>query len=157
MFLACSEILNDFQAHSRNSLSKDESGRFVCFFHVFVFLKTSLCFFEVLLLRRFVFAVFEENTRKLSSSKLASFQKTYDLKASIVGKVISERLLENDETINKLSGDSEKLKRDLDKAQSSSIELEQRISELIDSLNKCRMKRKVPKLPFKIRRKSYRS
>jgi predicted RNase H-like nuclease (RuvC/YqgF family) len=110
-----------------------------------------------LLLRRFVFAVFEENTRKLSSSKLASFQKTYDLKASIVGKVISERLLENDETINKLSGDSEKLKRDLDKAQSSSIELEQRISELIDSLNKCRMKRKVPKLPFKIRRKSYRS
>jgi hypothetical protein len=28
------------------------------------------------------FAVFEENARKLSSSELSSFKKTYDLKAS---------------------------------------------------------------------------
>jgi chaperonin cofactor prefoldin len=59
------------------------------------------------------------------------------LKASILGKVIYERLLENDETIKKLSGDSERLKRNIDKAQTSSAELEQRISELVDSLNKC--------------------
>jgi predicted RNase H-like nuclease (RuvC/YqgF family) len=84
-----------------------------------------------------VFFVVFENTRKLSSSELASFQKTYYLKASILGKVIYERLLENDETIKKLSGDSERLKRNIDKAQTSSAELEQRISELVDSLNKC--------------------
>jgi hypothetical protein len=89
-----------------------------------------------LLLRRFVFAVFEENTRKLSSSKLASFQKTYDLKASIIGKVISERLIENDETINKLFGDSEKLKL-------TSTRLRVRaLSWSNVSLNKCRDEKK---------------
>jgi hypothetical protein len=46
------------------------------------------------------------------------------LKASIVGKVISERLLEKDEVIKKLSGESKKLKRELNKTQASSIELE---------------------------------
>jgi hypothetical protein len=46
------------------------------------------------------------------------------LKASIVGKVISERLLEKDEIIKKLSGESKKLKRELNKTQASSIELE---------------------------------
>jgi hypothetical protein len=46
------------------------------------------------------------------------------LKASIVGKVISERLLEKDEVIKKLSGESKKLKHKLNKTQASSIELE---------------------------------
>jgi hypothetical protein len=38
--------------------------------------------------------------------------------------VISERLLEKDEVIKKLSGESKKLKRELNKTQASSIELE---------------------------------
>jgi hypothetical protein len=46
-----------------------------------------------------IFAGFEGAIRKLSSSELASFRKTYDLKASIVDKVIAERLLEKDEVI----------------------------------------------------------
>jgi hypothetical protein len=37
--------------------------------------------------------------------ELASFQKTYDLKASIVGKVVYERLLEKDDVIKKLSSE----------------------------------------------------
>jgi hypothetical protein len=69
------------------------------------------------------FAVFEENARKLSSSDLASFKKTYDLKTSIVGKVVSKRLLKKEELIGKLSSDSKKLKCELNKAQVSSIEL----------------------------------
>jgi chromosome segregation ATPase len=58
------------------------------------------------------------------------------LKASIVGKVVSERLLEKDEIIKKLFGESEKLKRDLNKAHTSNAELEQRISKLVESLKK---------------------
>jgi chromosome segregation ATPase len=69
--------------------------------------------------------------------ELASFQKTYDLKASIVGKVVSERLLEKDEVIKKLSGESKKLKHELNNAHDSSAELEQHISELVDSMKKC--------------------
>jgi chromosome segregation ATPase len=58
------------------------------------------------------------------------------LKASIVGKVVSERLLEKDEIIKKLFGEPEKLKRDLNKAHTSNAELEQRISKLVESLKK---------------------
>jgi predicted nucleic acid-binding Zn-ribbon protein len=113
------------------------------FFHVFVFLRFRYVSLRFCYLDFVFFTVFEENTQKLSSSELASFQKTYDLKASIVGKVISERLLENDEIIKKLSGKSEKLKHDLDKAHTSSAELEQRISELVDSLKKCQDEKNV--------------
>jgi chromosome segregation ATPase len=69
--------------------------------------------------------------------ELASFQKTYDLKASIVGKVVSERLLEKDEVIKKLSVESKKLKHELNNAHDSSPELEQHIFELVDSMKKC--------------------
>jgi hypothetical protein len=63
-----------------------------------------------------IFAGFEEFVRKLSSSELASFRKTYDLKASIVGNVIAERLQEKDEVIKKLSSESKKLKREFNLA-----------------------------------------
>jgi hypothetical protein len=72
-----------------------------------------------------VFAGFEENVRKLSSSDLSKFSNIYDLKASIVGKVISERLLEKEELVRKLIDESRKLKRDLNKARASSLDLEQ--------------------------------
>jgi hypothetical protein len=83
-----------------------------------------------------IFAGFEETVRKLLSSELASFRKTYDLKASIVGKITTERLLEKDEVIKKLSSESKKLKREFNLALVSNIDLEQRISELADSLKK---------------------
>jgi hypothetical protein len=51
------------------------------------------------------------------------------LKASIVGKVVSKWNLENDEVIKKLSGESKKLRRELNKSEVSSIELEQWIAE----------------------------
>jgi hypothetical protein len=47
------------------------------------------------------------------------------LKASTVGKVVTEGLFEKDEVIKKLSGKSKKLRREFNKAQASSIELEQ--------------------------------
>jgi hypothetical protein len=47
--------------------------------------------------------------------------------------VVSERLLEKDEVVKKLSGESKKMKRELNKAHASSTEIEQRISELVDS------------------------
>jgi hypothetical protein len=56
-----------------------------------------------------IFTGFEEAIRKLSSSKLASFRKTYDLKASSVEKVTAKRLLEKDDVIKKLFGESKKL------------------------------------------------
>jgi predicted nucleic acid-binding Zn-ribbon protein len=59
------------------------------------------------------------------------------------GKVVSERLLEKDEAIKKLSGESKKLKHELNKAQASGVELEQWISELVDSLKKCQDEKRL--------------
>jgi hypothetical protein len=90
-----------------------------------------------------IFAGFEETVRKLLSSELASFRKTYDLKASIVGKITTERLLEKDEVIKKLSGESKKLMREFNLAQVSSIELEQQIANLANPLKKCQDKKRI--------------
>jgi chromosome segregation ATPase len=57
--------------------------------------------------------------------------------------VVSERLLEKDEVIKKISCESKKLRRELNKAQASGIELEQRISELAKSLKKCQGEKKL--------------
>jgi predicted RNase H-like nuclease (RuvC/YqgF family) len=88
-----------------------------------------------------VFAGFEETFRKLSSSDLASFRKTYDLKASIVGKVTSKRLVNKEELVGKLTDESRKLKHDLNKAQASGLSLEKQITELKESLKKCQDKK----------------
>jgi hypothetical protein len=79
-----------------------------------------------------IFTDFEEVVSKLLSSELASFRKTYDLKASIVGKVTAERLHEKDEVIKKLSSESKKLKREFNLAQVASIELEKQVADLAD-------------------------
>jgi chromosome segregation ATPase len=97
----------------------------------------------ILLLRLYIFAVFEENAWKFSSSELSSFQKTYNLKASIVSKVVSKWFLEKDEITKKLSGETKKLRRDLDKAHTSSAELEQSIAELNDPLKKCQDEKSI--------------
>jgi chromosome segregation ATPase len=57
--------------------------------------------------------------------------------------VVSERLLEKDEVIKKISYESKKLRRELNKAQASGIELEQWISELAKSLKKCQGEKKL--------------
>jgi predicted RNase H-like nuclease (RuvC/YqgF family) len=57
--------------------------------------------------------------------------------------VVSERLLEKDEVIKKLFGESKKLSRELNKAQASGIELEQWISQLADSLKKCQDEKRL--------------
>jgi predicted RNase H-like nuclease (RuvC/YqgF family) len=84
-----------------------------------------------------VFVGFKEAIRKLSSSDLTSFHKTYELKASIVGKVTTERLLEKEELVGKLNDESRQLKRDLNKSQASGLNLEKQIVELTKSLKKC--------------------
>jgi F0F1-type ATP synthase membrane subunit b/b' len=64
---------------------------------------------------------------------------------AIVGKVVSERLNETEKLVGMLNGESQNLKRDLNKAQASNLELENRIAELEDSLKKCREEKKLAK------------
>jgi SMC interacting uncharacterized protein involved in chromosome segregation len=71
----------------------------------------------------------------------------------LCGKVVSERLLEKDEAIKKLSGESKKLKHELNKAQASGVELEQWISELVGSLKKCKDEKRLVEAALRVSKK----
>jgi hypothetical protein len=58
------------------------------------------------------FPYFEALLRTYPASKIEEYQKAYALKASLLGKVTSERLVEQEEAAKKLSKESRKLKSD---------------------------------------------
>jgi hypothetical protein len=65
------------------------------------------------------------------------------LKASILGKVACERLKEHEETTNKLSKESRKLKRDFDLAQATNLDFEKKVAELAEALKRCQDEKKI--------------
>jgi predicted nucleic acid-binding Zn-ribbon protein len=89
------------------------------------------------------FSDFEEALRKLSSSELDGYRKTYALKSSIVKKISSERLQEKEEVIKKMSSESKKLKREFNLAQVANIDLEKKVVDLADALKKCQCEKKI--------------
>jgi hypothetical protein len=58
------------------------------------------------------FPDFEALLRTYPTSKIEEYQKAYALKASLLGNIASERLVEQEEATNKLSKEFRKLKRD---------------------------------------------
>jgi hypothetical protein len=62
------------------------------------------------------FPDFEALLRTYPTSKIVEYQKTYALKASLLRKVASKRLVEQEEAAKKLSKESRKLKRDFNLA-----------------------------------------
>jgi hypothetical protein len=70
------------------------------------------------------FSEFEDLLRSYPASKTANYQKDYALKSSIVGRIASERLIEQEKATDKLSKESKKLKRNFDLAQAANLDLE---------------------------------
>jgi hypothetical protein len=62
--------------------------------------------------------------QKHSLLDLSRFSHIYDLKTTIVAKVVSERLIEKEKLVGKLIDESQKLKRNLNKAETSNLDLE---------------------------------
>jgi hypothetical protein len=58
------------------------------------------------------FPDFEALLRTYPASKIEEYQRAYSLKASLLGKIASQRLVEQEEVTKKLSEDSRKLKRE---------------------------------------------
>jgi hypothetical protein len=86
------------------------------------------------------------------------------LKASLLGKIASERLVEQEEAAKKMSRESRKLKRDFNLAQAANLDLEKKVAELADALKKCqdekrshKMGRRLPKKPLSVRKKILKS
>jgi predicted transcriptional regulator len=65
------------------------------------------------------------------------------LKASLLGKIASQRLVEQEEITKKLSEESKSLKRDINLAQAANVDLEKKVAELVDALKKCQDEKMV--------------
>jgi chromosome segregation ATPase len=65
------------------------------------------------------------------------------LKALLLGKVASERLVEQEEVAKKLSNESRKLKRDFNLAQAANLDLEKKVVELAEALKRCQDEKRV--------------
>jgi hypothetical protein len=83
------------------------------------------------------FPDFEALLRMYLASKNEEYQKAYALKDSLLGKIASERLVEQEEATKKLSQESRKLKRDFNLAQVANLDLEMKIAKLVDALKRC--------------------
>jgi ribosome-binding ATPase YchF (GTP1/OBG family) len=89
------------------------------------------------------FSEFEDLLRSYPTSKIANYQKDYALKASIVGRITSERLIEQEKATDKLSKESRKLKRNFDLAQAANLDLEKKVVELVEALKRCQDDKKI--------------
>jgi hypothetical protein len=65
------------------------------------------------------------------------------LKASVLGKVASEHLIEQEEAIDKLSRESKKLKHNFDLAQAANLDLEKKVVELAEALKRRQYEKKI--------------
>jgi DNA repair exonuclease SbcCD ATPase subunit len=89
------------------------------------------------------FLDFEALLRTYPASMIEEYQKAYALKASLLGKIASERLMEQVEATKKLSKESRKLKRDFNLAQAANLDLEKKVAELTDALKRCQDEKKI--------------
>jgi chromosome segregation ATPase len=89
------------------------------------------------------FSKFEDLLRSYPASKIVNYQKDYTLKASMLGRVTSERLIEQEKAIDKLSKESKKLKRNFDPAQAANLDLEKKVAQLAEALKQCQDDKKI--------------
>jgi hypothetical protein len=89
------------------------------------------------------FPDFEALLRTYPASRIEEYQRAYSLKASLLEKIASQHLVEQEETTKKLSEESRKLKRDFNLAQPANIDLEKKVTELADALKRCQDEKKI--------------
>jgi hypothetical protein len=65
------------------------------------------------------------------------------LKASLLGKIASQCLVEQEEITKKLSEESKKLKCDFNLAQTANVYLEKKVAKLADALKRCQDEKQV--------------
>jgi DNA repair exonuclease SbcCD ATPase subunit len=86
---------------------------------------------------------FEKLLRTYAADEIEEYQRAYSLKASLLGKVTSKRLVEQEKISKKLSEESKKLKRDFNLCRAANSDLEKKVSELAESLKRCQDEKKI--------------
>jgi hypothetical protein len=80
------------------------------------------------------FSEFKDLLRSYPPSKLSKHQEDYALKSSMLGKIATERLIEQEKVNTQLSQESKELKRNFSLAQAANIDLEKKVAELTEAL-----------------------
>jgi hypothetical protein len=80
---------------------------------------------------------FEKLLQKYPADKIEKYQRDYSLKASRLGKVASQRLVDQEKINKKLLDDSKKLSRDFKLSRAANSNLEKKVSERAEALKKC--------------------
>jgi hypothetical protein len=71
------------------------------------------------------------------------FQEDYALKSSMLGKVATERLIDQEKANKRLSQESKELKRNFALAQSANLDLEKKVAKLVEALKRCQDEKKI--------------
>jgi hypothetical protein len=82
------------------------------------------------------FPDFEETLWKYTASEIEYYRKAHALKSSILGRVTSDHLLEQEEAIKKMSRESKKFKLNFNLAQAVNLDLKKKVADLVDALKK---------------------
>jgi predicted metallo-beta-lactamase superfamily hydrolase len=91
------------------------------------------------------FSEFEDLLRSYPLSRIAKYQQDYARKSSLLGKIASERLVEQEKVNKQLSEESKKLRRNFDLAQAADLDLEKKVAELAEALRQCQDGKKIAK------------
>jgi predicted nucleic acid-binding Zn-ribbon protein len=89
------------------------------------------------------FLEFKDLLRSYPPSRLAKYQEDYALKSSILGKVATERLIEQEKVNKQLYHESKELKRNFTLAQAANLDLEKKVAELVEALKHCQDEKKA--------------
>jgi predicted nucleic acid-binding Zn-ribbon protein len=90
-----------------------------------------------------IFPDFEKLLQTYPTSRIEEYERAYSLKASLLGKVASQRLVEQEKINKKLSEESKKLNRDFNLSRAANVDLEKKVVELAESLKRCQDEKKI--------------
>jgi hypothetical protein len=95
-----------------------------------------------------IFSEFKDLLRSYPPSRLAKYQEDYALKSSMLGKIVAERLIEQEKVNKQLSHESKELKRNFTLTQTANLDLEKKVVELAEALRQCQDGKKIAEEAF---------
>jgi chromosome segregation ATPase len=101
------------------------------------------------------FQKFEDLLGSYPSSKIANYQKDYALKSSLLGKIASERLVEQEKVNERLSQESKEFRCNFDLAQAANLDLEKMVAELAETLRQCQDGKRIVKEALELSKKDF--
>jgi hypothetical protein len=102
------------------------------------------------------FSEFKDVLCSYLPSRLAKYQEDYAFKSSMLGKIATERLIEQEKVNKQLSLESKEVKCNFAVAQAVNLDLEKKVVELVETLKHCQDEKKAAEEALDQSKKRYR-